>query len=232
MARYSFVLNKEMLKEREYEWVDRDGNTHVWRPTSADLSGSLFIPDFYYAKEVDTKFGKKRVYQIQRGSGGAKGGWIESVKNLSQGGECWIEPDAIVCENAIVTDNAQIKGGLVGGDVIVGGNAIVKGSDTIISGSGKVFGTVDSSIVMGAGTIQPEGEVKDGSTICDNAVIAGKVEKSLVGGTSVVYGEVKDGACVHGSSIVQEGAEISGSIVVRSGVVSGRIVKEEDEEEE
>ena len=225
------MLDNE-IRRREHEWIDSEGVTHEYEPTSVDLSGSLFIPDFYRGKEVDTKFGKKRIYQIQRGDGGEKGGWIESVKNLSQGGECWIEPDAIVCGNAVVTDNAQIKGGQVGGDAIVGGNAVVKGRDTVIRGGGKVFGTVDSSIVMDSGTIQPEGEVKDGSTICDNAVIAGKVEKSLVGGTSVVYGEVKDGACVHGASIIQEGAEISGAIVVKSGVVSGRIVKDEEEENE
>ena len=39
---------------------------------------------------------------------GDKGGFVESEKNLSQEGNCWIYDDWCVYENTIVTDNAQV----------------------------------------------------------------------------------------------------------------------------
>lgn len=39
---------------------------------------------------------------------GELGGWIEKEENLSQEGECWVYGQAVVMDNAQITDNAKI----------------------------------------------------------------------------------------------------------------------------
>ena len=63
---------------------------------------------------------------------GAKGGWIESEKNLSQCGNAWVRDNAIVSGNAVVSDNAMVndnavvrENAIVCGNAWVGENAMV-----------------------------------------------------------------------------------------------------------
>ena len=88
---------------------------------------------------------------------GDLGGWVQSYKNLSQIGECWLYNDAIardsatvqnaaslydysiardyatVCQNAVVTDRVVVEGhatvssGLHLDRVVIGGHAVVEG---------------------------------------------------------------------------------------------------------
>ena len=69
------------------------------------------------SKIIKDKYGKDHiVYRIQALenfkciSSGNLGGWIESEKNLSQYGTCWIYGDAIVYEDARVVDEAHVFG--------------------------------------------------------------------------------------------------------------------------
>ena len=56
------------------------------------------------------------------------GGYIESEKNLSHEGKCWVSGDAWVFGNARVYENAQVSGNSwVSGDAKVFGNARVYG---------------------------------------------------------------------------------------------------------
>lgn len=47
---------------------------------------------------------------------GDRGGWIESERNLSQSGRCWVEDEAavygnaLVCMDAVISDDAQVFG--------------------------------------------------------------------------------------------------------------------------
>ena len=50
------------------------------------------------------------LHRIRRLSDGKFGGWIESEKNLSQEGNCWVDGEAIVFEDAKVSGNAQVYG--------------------------------------------------------------------------------------------------------------------------
>ena len=84
-------------------------------------------------------FGNVKKYDV--------GGWIESEKNLSQHGNCWVFDDAFVVDNALVKDNAQVlnqvtltdnsqlyDNAIARGKVIlindykIGGNTIIKGT--------------------------------------------------------------------------------------------------------
>ena len=61
------------------------------------------------------------------------GGYVESEKNLSQLGDCWIYDDAKVCDNAIVVGNAKVcDNARVHNNAHVRGNAQICG-DAIIS---------------------------------------------------------------------------------------------------
>ena len=61
------------------------------------------------------------------------GGWVESEKNLSHEGTCWVREDGIVSGNATVTGDA-----VVGGAAHVFGNAKIS-EDAGISGDAKIF---------------------------------------------------------------------------------------------
>ena len=53
------------------------------------------------------------MYQIRRCDSGELGGWVESEKNLSQEGTCWIDTDSKVLSDAEVNCNAIIMNGSV-----------------------------------------------------------------------------------------------------------------------
>lgn len=70
--------------------------------------------------------------RIKRTSDGLVGGWIESERNLSQDGDCFVYDDAIVMAYAKVFDNAVARDTAeVGGFVRVGGDARIYGSARI-----------------------------------------------------------------------------------------------------
>ena len=88
---------------------------------------------------------------------GDVGGFVESEKNLSHEGDCWIYSNArvydnasiengakvynrcIVCDNAIVKDNARLIGSvIVDRNAFVGGNATIKG-DSTITDNAKIY---------------------------------------------------------------------------------------------
>lgn len=68
---------------------------------------------------------------------GDVGGYVGGPNSLSQEGNCWIYPSAMVYNNAEVHDDAVIAGhGQVSGGAIVKGNAVVAGNAQAI---GKVL---------------------------------------------------------------------------------------------
>ena len=71
---------------------------------------------------------------------GAKGGWIESEKNLSQDGNAWVSGNAKVCGNATVSENAWVsENAKVGGNATVEENAWVYGN-AVVGGNARVSG--------------------------------------------------------------------------------------------
>ena len=66
---------------------------------------------------------------------GSYGGYLESESNLSQEGNCWVCPDAMVSGNARVCGDAWVSGNAwVCGNAMVYGNARVFGDAELLSG--------------------------------------------------------------------------------------------------
>ncbi len=86
---------------------------------------------------------------------GDKGGYVESEKNLSQKGNCWIYDNAKVFGRAVIYDDAKVFGNAkIYGEAFVRGNAKVCGNaqicgnayvynDAKVYGNAKVYGEVE-----------------------------------------------------------------------------------------
>lgn len=133
---------------------------------------------------------------------GRVGGFVESEKNLSQEGDCWVAHDALVTGDACVTDNAVVSGratvmeqakiqkdAQVSGYVVVTGNAVVG----------------EHALVTGNAVVMDEAKVLSTAYICGDAQVCGK---SKIGNATV-----KDRAVVMDSFVWGE-AHISGDAVV------------------
>lgn len=85
---------------------------------------------------------------------GDLGGWVESRKNLSQNGSCWIFHPACICDNAKVTEGACI-------------NKIACISDNAtISGYAYVCGNVSGNAFVGDHVyIDPQSSIKDDAEV-------------------------------------------------------------------
>ena len=85
---------------------------------------------------------------------GQSGGYVQSERNLSQSGTCWIDDNAIAYEDAIVKDDAYLGGSAsIGGKVKLYGNTKV--TDKVQIGGKIRFG--GRSKVVGEGTYYDEG---------------------------------------------------------------------------
>lgn len=131
---------------------------------------------------------------------GERGGFIQSEKNLSHEGSCWVYEnakvygDAEVYENALVYENAEVCGA-----AWVYGNAMVCGNATI-SEKAKVYA---NAIVYG------------NAKVCGYAKVCGDAE---VFEYAMVYGDawVDGNAMVHGDVWVSGSAEICGNVDIKS----------------
>lgn len=71
---------------------------------------------------------------------GDLGGWIESERNLSQEGNCWVADEALVFYEARISDNARVfEDARVLGNARVSGNARVFGNARVYDNA-RVFG--------------------------------------------------------------------------------------------
>ena len=99
---------------------------------------------------------------------GAKGGWIESEKNLSQRGSAWVDDNATVSGDAWVSGNAWVGGNArVGGNAWVYGNAKV-GGNARISGNARID---EYAIVGGNARISGNAEVCGNAWVGENAMV-------------------------------------------------------------
>ena len=97
------------------------------------------------------------------------GGYIESENNLSQDGDCWVYPDAIVLGNARVVGNARIsEHAVVCDDAVVRDNAW-------IYGHAKIFERAhigDSVRVLGNARISGDSRIYGDAWVFDYAVVS------------------------------------------------------------
>lgn len=101
---------------------------------------------------------------------GEPGGWIEKESNLSHEGDCWVDDEAMVYDNASVNNNAKIKE-----------NAVIKGDVKIM----------DNSIIRGNAKVMENAIIREDVEVMDDAVIGGHVELKkhvIIGGNSLLIG--------------------------------------------
>ena len=123
------------------------------------------------------------------------GGYVQTADNLSQEGSCWLFGDAIACEGALVSQDAQMSD-----QTVLRGSALVSGTAQV-SGNAVVE---DQAIVM-AGTVGGD------CFISGNAVLAGNRqtdEAPSVTGQAAVYGKVYGAVLVSGNSVILPGTQI------------------------
>lgn len=98
------------------------------------------------------------------------GGWVESERNLSHEGTCWVGDRAVVSSNAIVS-----------GDAIVSGNALVA-DNARVNGDARVTG---KAIVSRNARVTGNARVSDSAQVTDDVMVYGD---ALVSGGAVVSG--------------------------------------------
>jgi len=150
------------------------------------------------------------------------GGYVQSLDNLSQDGNCWIYDDARVFDNVKISDNAIIYGDArVFGDAKVYDDAIVYGNARVYNNAevfdnARIFGNVevcDCARVYDDAIIYDDAKVSGYATVFDDAIIFGN---TTVSGNARVYGDAR----VFGDAEVSGYARIFGDSVTTSSVQS------------
>ncbi len=138
------------------------------------------------------------------------GGWVESEKNLSQKGLCWIYNDAKVCAKARVSENARVM------DLaIVDSNARVHGNSSVCDNAHITdYATVRAnSVVRDKSCVMEFGLADDYSFVSGNATISGRAQAS--GYARVCdHARVTNGSIVNGNSFIVGNGYIGGDVIV------------------
>lgn len=155
---------------------------------------------------------------------GSLGGYVESEDNLSQEGDCWVYGISIVKGTSRITGNAHVVGSSIVSDTSISDGAIIDSEVSGLNASGTIV--VSNSTVKG--DVKADGtlmQVRDGSYLCGDVVLGGKVEvsHSTLQGKVSVLGNAK----VEDSEIASVGdspIEISGNAKVNGSFISARDV--------
>lgn len=152
------------------------------------------------------------LHRIRRLSDGKIGGWIEKEENLSQEGNCWVDNDAMVYDNAIVSENARIENyaevydnakisnnariinhALIYGSAHIYENAMILG-DSKIYQNAKVYGNAN---IHGKVRIYGDAEIYDNADISQNSIVCGNIK-------------IYNNARIWGKTIISDEAQIFG----------------------
>jgi UDP-3-O-[3-hydroxymyristoyl] glucosamine N-acyltransferase len=145
---------------------------------------------------------------------GDKGGFVQSEKNLSQKGNCWIYDDACAFDDAIVKDNAHLyNNSVVFGNARVYENAHIHKSASIFNDA-KVYGhacVTDRAVVFETADIYGYGYVCDNAQVYGNAYV---FEFATIGEYAKVFGTALGNARIRGNACVRGGARVTGDAIV------------------
>ena len=164
--KYEHNQPKHITMEKKYRLIENDTTIVDGRTTLYRIEA---LKDFSDVKKGD------------------KGGYVESEKNLSHEGDCWVYNSAKVYDNARVYDNAKVY------------------DDAVVRGSAKVFRRAvvrenamiyDKAVVFGEVIIHDNAKVYERAVLCNYAV---------VGGSAEVYGRAR----VYGNAVICGDAEVS-----------------------
>ena len=103
---------------------------------------------------------------------GQRGGYVQSERNLSHKGDCWIHGNACVYSNAVVSCDARVYG-----NANVSDNASVYGGARVF-GNARVYGganVCDNVRIYGTADVYGTAEVSDNARVFGNADVYGNV---------------------------------------------------------
>ncbi|BFH15577.1 hypothetical protein J6TS7_56260 [Paenibacillus dendritiformis] len=111
---------------------------------------------------------------------GDLGGWVESEKNLSHEGHCWVYDDSAIFGSASVLGNSKVKN-----------ESMIYDSACVDSGA-----VIDNSEVFGSAQVSGFAQVAKGSLVYQRALISGdtKVFNAEIGAHIVMFEGVIIGA--------------------------------------
>lgn len=131
---------------------------------------------------------------------GDVGGYVESDRNLSHGGESWVFNDARVYGNAHVAGYAAVfDHACVYGEAYVGENSCIKGPARVY-GHARVDG---NACVCGDAEVYGDAKIGGLARISEHARVFGNAQ---IMGHALVFGKAK----VYGTAFVTDNAQISG----------------------
>nr|DAQ61111.1 MAG TPA: Putative transferase, nesg, ydcK, Structural Genomics.38A [Caudoviricetes sp.] len=140
------------------------------------------------------------------------GGYVESERNLSQSGTCWVFDDAKVFDKAIVRDEAEITN-----EAQVFDNAIVE-ERSIVEDQAKVYGYAnlrDDSMATGHAEVYEYARLSNKAVAENHAKVYGHAR--VEGEASVRnFAEVYGNARVTGYAFVDDDAKVYGRATVDS----------------
>ena len=161
------------------------------------------LKDDHIEYEGRTLYRIKALRDFSDVKAGDIGGYIESEKNLSQDGSCWVYDNAKVFNNARVYQNAEVRGyakvfgaafvyenAEVGGSAIVFDNVHISGN-AFVFGNAKVYGYAH---IFGNAEVFGSAIVYDNAEVYDNAYVYGNAEvyqNAKITCNSRVYGDAK-----------------------------------------
>jgi len=145
---------------------------------------------------------------------GTLGGTIDSPRNLSQTGACWIFPGSSVTDNAYISGNAIVQGSSeISEDARVYGNSVI--TDGIVKGQSRVLG--DAMIQKGStATVRPVVE--------DNAVVSGSAK--IIGAAGASPTRISGNARVQGEAIIRNGGRVIDDAKVQGKPVIEGVIRE------
>lgn len=133
---------------------------------------------------------------------GELGGWVESEKNLSQEGNCWIAINAKAYANAYIYGNAILTWNAIACEnTSIYGNAFIS-DESVTRGFTHLYGNVE---VYGKSVIDGDARLFGNVKVINAKVVDAKVYNNVI---------ICDGAYVHGHikidgrAFISEGAEV------------------------
>lgn len=144
---------------------------------------------------------------------GEFGGFVESEKNLSQEGDCWITENVVVAQDAVVEGDALVEDSMIHENARISGSARISEStikgDTIIEDA-----MVNSSEVSGSSYIKGDAHLDD-CIVHDTEIKA--TEKFMILRSMLKKRSILSG-CGYIENLVMENSAIAAShIVLREG---------------
>ena len=133
------------------------------------------------------RIGGRTLYQIQAlkdfsdVKAGDLGGYVESIDNLSQEGDCWVYYIAWVFDNAKVFGNAQVYG-----NAVIYNNAKVCGNAMVFD-KAKVFGNAE---ISDNARVYGDAWISDNARVHDRAIVRGKARmtgNAMINGNARLY---------------------------------------------